>query len=90
MDFQSLKFNGEGNHVHALIESPPKLSISQIVNALKGVYSRRYFQAGYKKPHKEPLWSPSYFSVSVGGAQLEILKTYSRLQVNRVQLILVY
>lgn len=40
MDFEVLEFNGEGNHVHALIEYPPKLSISQIVNALKGVSSR--------------------------------------------------
>ena len=42
MNFQVLEFNGEDNHVHALIEYPPKLSISQIVNALKGVSSRRY------------------------------------------------
>ncbi|HAJ62540.1 MAG TPA: IS200/IS605 family transposase, partial [Cyanobacteria bacterium UBA8543] len=28
------------NHVHALIEYPPKLSISQIVNALKRVSSQ--------------------------------------------------
>jgi putative transposase len=41
MNFQVLEFNGESHHVHALIEYPPKLSISQIVNALKGVSSRR-------------------------------------------------
>lgn len=80
MDFQVIEFNGEGNHVHALIEYPPKLSISQIVNALKGVSSRRYGQAGYKKPHKESLWSPSYFAISVGGAPLEILKEYIKNQ----------
>jgi len=28
MDFQMLEFNGEGNHVHALIEYPPKLAVS--------------------------------------------------------------
>ncbi|MBD2303693.1 IS200/IS605 family transposase [Nostoc sp. FACHB-190] len=80
MDFQVIEFNGEGNHVHALIEYPPKLSISQIVNALKGVSSRRYGQAGYKKPHKESLWSPSYFAISVGGVPLEILKEYIKNQ----------
>ncbi|MEG4230421.1 IS200/IS605 family transposase [Microcoleus sp. N9_B2] len=80
MNFQVLEFNGEGNHVHALIEYPPKLSISQIVNALKGVSSRRYGQAGHEKPHKEALWSPSYFAVSVGGAPLEVLKEYIRNQ----------
>jgi putative transposase len=68
MNFQVLEFNGESNHVHALIEYQPKLSISQIVNALKGVSSRRDGQAGHKKPHKEELWSPSYFAVSVGCA----------------------
>jgi putative transposase len=81
MDFQILEFNGEGNHVHALIEYPPKLSLSQIVNSLKGVSSRRYGQAGLPKPcGKNALWSPSYFAVSVGGAPLEILKQYIRNQ----------
>ncbi len=76
MNFQILEFNGEADHVHALIEYPPKLSISQIANALKGVSSRRYGQAGNQKPHKEALWSPSYFAISVGGAPIEVLKRY--------------
>ncbi len=80
MDFQMVEFNGERNHVHVLIEYPPMCSISQIVNAVKGVSSRRYGQAGYKKPHKEALWSPSYFAVSVGGAPLEVLKEYIKNQ----------
>jgi putative transposase len=80
MDFQILEFNGEPEHVHTLIEYPPKLSISQIANSLKGVSSRRYGQAGYKKPHKEALWSPSYFVVSVGGETLEVLKQYIKNQ----------
>ena len=80
MSFRVLEFNGEGNHVHCAIEYPPKLSVSQIVNALKGVSSRRYGQAGFKKPHKESLWSPSYFAVSVGGAPLEVLKEYIKNQ----------
>jgi len=80
MNFYVIEFNGEYNHVHALIEYPPKLSISQIVNALKGVSSRRYGQAGYEKPDQEALWSPSYFVVSVGGAPLDVLKEYIRNQ----------
>jgi putative transposase len=80
MDFQIQEFNGEGDHVHMLIEYPPKLSISQMVNSLKGVSSRRYGQAGYPKPHKESLWSPSYFAISVGGATLEVLKQYIKEQ----------
>jgi len=81
MDFQIEEFNGQVDHIHALIEYPPKLSISQIVNALKGVSSRRYGQAGYPKPFgKDALWSPSYFVSSIGGAPLEILKSYIRSQ----------
>lgn len=77
MNFQILEFNGESDHIHALVEFPPKLSISQIVNALKGVSSRRYGQAGYPKPYgRDALWSPSYFVSSVGGVPLEVLKRY--------------
>ncbi|NEO61858.1 MAG: IS200/IS605 family transposase, partial [Moorea sp. SIO4G2] len=46
MGFEIREFNGESDHVHALIEYPPKISISQIVNSLKGVSSRRYGQSG--------------------------------------------
>lgn len=80
MNFNILEFNGEANHIHALIEYPPKLSISAMVNSLKGVSSRRYGQAGYKKPHPESLWSPSYFAVSVGGAPIEVLIQYIKEQ----------
>jgi putative transposase len=81
MNFQILEFNGETEHIHCLIEYPPKLSISQIVNALKGVSSRRYGQAGYPKPYgKDALWSPSYFVSSVGGVPLEVLKRYIKEQ----------
>ncbi|MDV2993707.1 MAG: hypothetical protein N4J56_003361 [Chroococcidiopsis sp. SAG 2025] len=81
MDFQILEINGEDEHIHALIEYPPKLSVSKIVNALKGVSSRRYGQAGFKKPHgKTALWSPSYFAVSVGGAPIETLIEYIKNQ----------
>ena len=77
MGFGIEEFNGEPDHVHVLIEYPPKLSISQMVNALKGVSSRRYGQAGHPKPYgRDALWSPSYFASSVGGAPLEVLKRY--------------
>lgn len=77
MNFEIKEFNGESDHVHCLIEYPPKLSISQMLNALKGVSSRRYGQAGLPKPYgKDALWSPSYFASSVGGAPIEVLKQY--------------
>jgi len=81
MGCQILEFNGETDHIHVLMAYPPKLSVSQMVNSLKGVSSRRYGQAGYPKPYaKDALWSPSYFVSSVGGAPLEILKRYMQNQ----------
>lgn len=81
MNFQILEINGEKEHLHALIEYPPKLSVSKIVNALKGVSSRRYGQAGFRKPKNgKALWSPSYFAVSVGGAPIKTLIGYIKNQ----------
>ena len=73
------EFNGESDHVHLLVEYPPKVCVSKLVNSLKGVSSRRLKQ---KFPElkryywKGALWSPSYFAGSCGGAPLEVVKQY--------------
>ena len=74
------EFNGEKDHVHLLIAFPPKVSISKLVNSLKGV-SSRMLRKDYAKEleriyWKGVLWSPSYFAGSVGGAPLSVLKQY--------------
>ncbi len=76
MDFKILEINGEEEHIHLLIEYPPKLSISQIVNALKGVSSRMLRKKYNLNSNTKHLWSPSYFAVSCGGAPLEKVKQY--------------
>lgn len=75
------EFNGERDHVHLLIDYPPKVSISKLVNSLKTVSSflvRRDFKDYISKYiwGKNALWSPSYFVVSCGGAPLEKVKKY--------------
>ncbi|GAA2800512.1 hypothetical protein GCM10010505_29140 [Kitasatospora aburaviensis] len=42
-DFEAelMEFNGEANHVHLLVNFPPKVAVSRLVNSLKGVSSRR-------------------------------------------------
>jgi putative transposase len=74
------EFNGEKNHVHLLVNYPPKVSVSKLVNSLKGVSSRRlrvdYAKELDKVYWKGVLWSPSYFAGSVGGAPLSVLKQY--------------
>jgi putative transposase len=39
-----VEFNGEKNHVHLLVNFPPKVPLSKLVNSLKGVSSRRMRQ----------------------------------------------
>lgn len=74
------EFDGEADHVHLLIQYPPKWSISVIVNNLKGKSSRmlRRDHPDVRKRYwgKAALWHRSYFAGSVGGAPLEIVKQY--------------
>lgn len=81
-DFGALlvEFNGEDDHVHLLIEYPPKVAVSALVNSLKGVSARllRSEFTGHVNRHsmRGRFWSPSYFAVSAGGAPLSILREY--------------
>ena len=71
--------DGEDDHVHLLVEYPPKVAISALVNSLKGVSSRLLRQSRPDIAHrywKGVLWSPSYFAASCGGAPLSIVRQY--------------
>ncbi|MBB6344100.1 putative transposase [Nonomuraea muscovyensis] len=63
-----------------LVNFPPTVALSKLVNSLKGVSSRRMRQefpelaAHYYRASK--LWSGSYFAGSVGGAPLSIVRQY--------------
>lgn len=79
MGAELLACDGEADHVHLLIEYPPKHSVSVLVNALKGTSSRLLRQARpdiATRYWKGVLWSPSYFVVSAGGAPLATIKQY--------------
>ncbi|NYF60117.1 putative transposase [Micromonospora purpureochromogenes] len=81
-DFETdlVEFNGDGEHVHLLVNFPPKVALSKLVNSLKGVSSRRMRQdfpdlvRHYYRANK--LWSASYFAGTVGGAPLTVLRQY--------------
>lgn len=79
-DVELVEMDGEGDHVHLLVNYPPKLAVSSLVNSLKGVSSRllrrdrpdiaaRYYYKGV-------LWTPSYFASSCGGAPISIIRQY--------------
>lgn len=81
LDFESelVEFDGEHDHVHLLVNYPPKVSVSSLVNSLKGASSRilRIKHPEIKKKlWGNALWSPSYFAGSCGGAPIAIIKQY--------------
>lgn len=74
-----VEFNGESDHVHLLVNYPPKVTVSKMVNSLKGVSSRKLRQQLPELSRiywKGVLWSPSYFASSCGGAPLDVIKQY--------------
>ena len=81
-DFESelVEFDGEDDHVHLLVNYPPKVAVSKLVNSLKGVSSHLIRKKNYpnirSKLWGKALWSPSYFSGSCGGASIAIIRQY--------------
>ena len=77
---QLVEFDGENDHVHLLVNYPPKVSISKLVNSLKGVSSRMIRKKNYPSIREKlwggALWSPSYFAGSCGGAPITIIRQY--------------
>jgi putative transposase len=76
---QLVEFNGASDYVHLLLNYPPKLAVSRLVNSLKGLSARRLRQ---QRPDIARqywwggIWSASYFAASVGGAPIAILRKY--------------
>jgi len=69
---------GEGQ---LLVEYPPTLLVSTLVNHLKGVSSRmlrkEFPELAARGTH---LWTPSYFAASAGGTPIERLREYVEAQ----------
>jgi putative transposase len=81
-DFEAelAEMDGEHDYVHLLVNYPPKVAISALVNSLKGASSRvlRKERPDIAKRHywKGSLWSPSYLAASCGGAPISIVREY--------------
>lgn len=85
LDFEAglIEFDGEHDHVHLLVNYPPKVAISSLVNSLKGASSRILRTKHPEIKNKlwgNALWSPSYFAASCGGAPIGMIKQYIQQQ----------
>jgi len=81
-DFESelVEFDGEHDCVHLLVNYPPKVAVSHLVNSLKGVSSRMIRKKNYPSIRQKlwggALWSPSYFAGSCGDAPIAVIRQY--------------
>jgi putative transposase len=81
-DFEAVldEANYEPDHAHLLVGYPPKVSLSKLVNSLKGVSAYDARRTGYEEVKRalwgRAFWSPSYCVVSCGGAPLEVIQRY--------------
>lgn len=85
-DFEAelVEFDREDDHVHLLVNYPPKVSVSNLLDSLKGVSSRMIGKKNYPSMRKKlwggALWSPSYFAGSCGGAPIAVIRQYIQQQ----------
>ena len=67
------------DHVHLLLSYPANISVSKLVQYLKGKTSRRLLQ-DYSEMRKlfwgQHLWARGYFAASVGTVTDEVVKEY--------------
>ncbi len=64
------------DHVHLLVELPPQVAVSKLVQIMKGRSSRRLRQEFPQLARMKCLWAPSWFVSTVGGAPLEVVRRY--------------
>jgi len=84
-DFAIEIMETDKDHIHFLIDYPPNIAISSIVNRLKSmstVQAWKKFKA-YLKNHywkEKTLWHDGYFCCSTGDASTETIKKYIKEQ----------
>ena len=79
LDVDIIKGNIRRDHVHLLVSVPPTLSMSRLVQRIKGVTSRKLLQEnrGLNKTYwGRHLWSRGYFVASVGDVTEEAIARY--------------
>lgn len=79
MDVTIIKGSVGKEHIHLLVSMPPSLSVSKLVQQLKGKTSK-ILLGEYKDLKKrywgQHLWASGYFCRSVGYVTQEIIKEY--------------
>ncbi|NQW83433.1 MAG: IS200/IS605 family transposase [Alcaligenaceae bacterium] len=79
-DSELIEFEGKDDPVCLLVNYPPKVHASKLVNSLRGISSliirKKNHPSIRKKPRGGALWSPSYFAGSCGSAPISVICKY--------------
>lgn len=79
-DCKLIEFNGEEDHVHVLFQYHPDVALSNLVNNVKSVTSRKIRQEFAEHLSniywKDVFWNGSYFVASCGGVTVSTLRKY--------------
>ena len=78
-----LEIDVQPEHVHCVVEISFTISVSKVLQLLKGGSSRLFFQFHEKARLRYPrghLWSRGKFASSVGFVQLDVVRNYVRNQ----------
>ncbi len=74
------EFNGEADHVYLLVDYPPNVAVSALVNSLKGVSGGRLCAESTGRVNRASIcghfWFPSYLAASCGDAPLSIIRQH--------------
>ena len=79
LDVEILKGHVSRDHVHLLVSVPPKLSISKLLQSVKGRTSRKLlddFRVLRRQFWGRHLWARGYFVVSTGNVTDEVIAKY--------------
>ena len=81
VDFKLRAIETMPDHIHILVSIPPHISVSKVVQRLKGVSSRDLRQKFPELTKRLPtLWTRSKFVASTGGVTLDAIKQYVETQ----------
>ena len=86
-DITIIKGHVSKDHIHVLVSATPSLSISRLVQKLKGSSSHKLFQeyAHLRKQYwGQHLWSRGYFVATTGTVTDEVIKEYIANQDNEL------
>jgi len=83
MDVEIIKGHVSKDHLHILVSSPPNLSVSKLMQSLKGKTSRKLLSE-YRSLAKQfwgrHLWARGYFVASSGNVTDDVIAQYIEMQ----------